>query len=102
MACNCSICRKTGHLHVFVPHARFTLLRGADALTTYRFGTGSAAHLVCRFCGVKSCYQPRSHPGDWSLNAHCFDEEVALECRDFDGANWDLAKATLDGTPEGG
>ncbi|WP_265563556.1 GFA family protein [Sphingomicrobium arenosum] len=100
--CNCSMCRKTGHLHVFVPHGDFLLLRGDDALTRYRFNTGAAVHLFCRFCGVKSFYQPRSHPEDWSLNARCFDEDVPLDVRAFDGANWEAAKAALDGTPEGG
>ena len=41
----------------------FELLTGRDALTSYRFGTGAAEHLFCRHCGVKSFYQPRSHPG---------------------------------------
>ncbi|MCJ8190288.1 GFA family protein [Sphingomicrobium aestuariivivum] len=102
LSCNCSMCRMTGYLHVFVPHGDFLLLRGSDALTTYRFGTGAAAHLFCRFCGVKSYYQPRSHPEAWSLNARCLDEEVALDVTDFDGANWEAAKSALDGKPEGG
>jgi hypothetical protein len=38
--CNCSICQKKGFLHVIVPAARFTLLQGEDALSTYTFNTG--------------------------------------------------------------
>ncbi len=53
----------TGFLHVMVPHAAFELLTGRDALSCYRFGSGAAEHLFCRHCGVKSFYQPRSHPG---------------------------------------
>jgi hypothetical protein len=97
--CNCSICRATGFMHIMVPHAEFTLETGADDLTSYRFGTGAADHLFCSKCGVKSFYQPRSHPGSWSVNANCLDEFVELTIEGFDGRNWDLARARLD---EGG
>ena len=100
--CNCSVCTMTGFLHVMVPHDRFELLTGRDALTSYRFGTSAAEHLFCATCGVKSFYQPRSHPDCWSLNAHCFDEPLELEIEHFDGRNWDSAKGALDaGKPAG-
>ncbi len=35
--CNGSICRKKGFLHLIVPPEQFTLLQGADNLTTYTF-----------------------------------------------------------------
>ena len=92
----------TGFLHVMVPHERFELLTGRDALTSYRFGSGAAEHLFCRICGVKSFYQPRSHPGCWSLNAHCLDASVELEIERFDGKNWEQAKASLDGANRAG
>jgi hypothetical protein len=94
--CNCSICRMTGYLHIMVPHADLTLDRGGEALTSYRFGTGAAEHLFCSKCGVKSFYQPRSHPESWSLNAHCLDEPVELVVERFDGRNWEQAAARLD------
>jgi hypothetical protein len=65
--CNCSICTKTGYLHLIVDRARFRLLSGADALTTYRFNTGTAQHLFCSVCGIKSFYVPRSHPDGFGL-----------------------------------
>ena len=89
--CNCSICAKTGFLHVMVPHSNFELLTGRDAMTGYRFGTGAAEHLFCATCGVKSFYQPRSHADCWSLNAHCFDEPVELAVEPFDGRDWESA-----------
>jgi hypothetical protein len=96
LACNCSVCRMTGFLHIIVPHERFELLSGKEALASYRFGTGAAEHLFCRYCGVKSFYQPRSHPEAWSLNANCFDQPLELAIERFDGANWEQAKANLD------
>lgn len=100
--CNCSVCSMTGFLHIVVPHESFELLTGRDALSSYRFGTGAAEHLFCRICGVKSFYQPRSHPDSWSVNANCLDERPALEIEKFDGRNWAKAKADLDAGQAGG
>ena len=99
--CNCSVCAMTGFLHVMVPHRDFTLDRGAEQLTSYRFGSGAAEHLFCALCGVKSFYQPRSHPDAWSLNANCFDEPIDLTIEAFDGRNWESAKARLDDAGSG-
>ena len=99
--CNCSICRMTGFTHIIVPHSDFTLESGAEMLTSYRFGTGTAEHLFCSKCGVKSFYQPRSHPGSWSVNATCLDEPVELIVDWFDGQNWEQAAARLDGEGAG-
>lgn len=88
--CNCSICTASGYLHLFVPHERFTLERGADALTSYRFGSEEAEHLFCKHCGVKSFYQPRSHPEAYSLHYKLLDEGHGLQPRitPFDGRDW--------------
>ena len=94
--CNCSICEKCGYLHIMVPHDDFTLDQGSAALTSYRFGTGTADHLFCAKCGVKSFYQPRSHPGSWSINAYCLDTRPELEIDFFDGRDWERASAALD------
>lgn len=95
--CNCSICARTGFLHLIAPHRAFTLVKGEVDLTRYRFGSGQAEHLFCRHCGVKSFYQPRSHPDCWSINFHCLDAEHGLEprIRIFDGRNWEKSRAGL-------
>ena len=100
--CNCSICSMTGFLHVMVPHEDFELLTGRDSLASYRFGTGAAEHLFCSLCGVKSFYQPRSHPDAWSINAKCLDGQIELAVETFDGKQWEKAKARLDGGQSGG
>ncbi|HET9811199.1 MAG TPA: GFA family protein [Sphingomicrobium sp.] len=100
--CNCSICRMTGFVHIIVPHDGFEILSGREQLTSYRFGTGAAEHLFCSVCGVKSFYQPRSHPDSWSVNGHCLDQAVDLAIEPFDGRNWEQAKAELDGGNGGG
>jgi hypothetical protein len=89
--CNCSICRMSAYLHLIVPADRFKLTSGSEALTSYTFNTGTAKHLFCAFCGVKSFYVPRSHPDGFSVNARCLDEGTArgLNIRRIDGRNWE-------------
>lgn len=89
--CNCSICRKKGFLHLIVPPEQFTLLQGADVLTTYTFNTGIAKHLFCQVCGMHPFYRPRSHPQDFDVNVRCLDGEAIAEFRivPFDGADWE-------------
>jgi hypothetical protein len=96
--CNCSICAATGFRHLIVPHQDFRPLSGEDSLTSYRFGTGAANHLFCSVCGVKSFYQPRSHPGAWSVNLNALDDASALAvtATAFDGRDWEAAKAAMD------
>ena len=98
LECNCSICSMTGFLHLIVPHGRFRLLSGQDKLSSYRFGTGAAEHLFCSVCGIKSFYQPRSHPGAWSVNLNAVDDTSSLKVtrRSFDGRNWEAARRGLD------
>jgi hypothetical protein len=89
--CNCSICRKSGYLHLIVDKTRFRLLQGAEMLTTYRFNTGAAQHVFCKVCGIKSFYVPRSHPDGYSVNARCLDSGSVkgMKVRKFNGADWE-------------
>ena len=105
--CNCSICSKSGFLHLIVPKSRFRLLQGAltyrddrlrlrllqgeESLTTYTFNTGTAKHLFCATCGIKSFYVPRSHPDGYSVNARCLDPGTVegIEVKPFDGREWE-------------
>ena len=95
--CNCSICSKSGYLHLIVPKSRFKLLRGARILKSYSFNTGVARHLFCRVCGIKSFYVPRSNPDGYSVNARCLDTSTIAELRikPFDGRNWERQAAKL-------
>jgi hypothetical protein len=95
--CNCSICRRTGYLHLLTARSRFRLRTGAEDLVTYRFNTGTAQHLFCRVCGIESFYVPRSHPDGYSVNARCLDSATiqSMRVRSFDGANWERNAAEL-------
>lgn len=89
--CNCSICGKSGYLHLIVPKSRFKLLKGESELITYTFNTGAARHHFCKACGIKSFYIPRSNPDGVDVNARCLEpvpRELTVE--PFDGRNWEL------------
>jgi hypothetical protein len=96
-ACNCSMCEKTGYVHIIVLESRFRLVRGGEALTSYTFNTGVARHLFCQVCGIKSFYRPRSNPDGWSVNARCLDDTEGLDIRieAFDGRHWEAHGASL-------
>lgn len=89
--CNCSICRKKGFLHLIIPPEKFTLLSGADILTTYTFNTHTAKHTFCSICGIHVFYRPRSHPDNIDVNIRCLDGDVLsrFSIVSFDGANWE-------------
>lgn len=91
--CNCSICRMTGYWHLIVPAARFRLIAGKDAITTYAFNKKIAQHYFCATCGIKSFYVPRSNPDGFCVNARCLDEGQirSLKIMPFDGKNWEAA-----------
>lgn len=94
--CNCSICSMSGHRELMVPESRLEILSGADALTTYQYGTRISRHTFCSFCGIKPFYRPRSHPeGYYSVNARCVDLRPAesIEVVQFDGQNWEESMA---------
>ncbi len=88
--CNCSICSKSGYLHLIVPASKFKLLQGENNLTTYTFDSAEAKHKFCRTCGIKSFYIPRSNPDGYDINVRCLNpqpEKVDIE--HFDGKNWE-------------
>ncbi len=89
--CNCSICSKTGLLHLIVEKDNFKLLTGESQLENYQFDTGEASHYFCKTCGIRSFYIPRSHPNGVSVNARCIDGETvkSMIITPFDGQNWD-------------
>lgn len=95
--CNCSICQKSGYLHLIVTADRFSLLEGEDSLVEYQFHTGVARHLFCGTCGIKSFYVPRSHPDSFSVNLNCVDlpDCVDVSIEDFNGRNWSENRSEL-------
>ena len=89
IACNCSICQKTGTLLTFVPAANFKLVQGEDALTDYQFNRNIIHHLFCNTCGIRSFARGMGPDGTpmAAINTRCLDgfelDKVAV--RHYDG-----------------
>jgi hypothetical protein len=89
------MCAKKGFLHLIVPPDRFELISGKEALTTYRFNTGTAQHTFCATCGIHPFYMPRSDPDKIDVNVRCLDgvDIEALSVKVFDGQHWEQSMA---------
>lgn len=95
--CNCSICSKSGFLHLIVPKSSFTLLSGDECMSRYSFNTGVAQHTFCRVCGIKAFYTPRSNPDGIDVNVNCLDTvPTSIDVVTFDGQNWEQHAHTLE------
>jgi hypothetical protein len=87
----------TGFQHLIVKRDRFRLLAGRDSLSTYEFNTGTAKHLFCGRCGVKSFYVPRSNPDGYSVNLRCIDPATvrSVQIEPFNGRQWEAHAGEL-------
>ena len=86
--CNCSICELLNYEHLFIKHKDFEVIKGNKIIAEYSFGTKKAKHLFCKKCGIKSFYQPRSHPEAYSINLRCVDKGPEIKnIVHFDGKN---------------
>jgi hypothetical protein len=47
------------------------ILSGEDALTIYRFNTGTAKQFFCSKCGIYTHHQRRSIPDQYGVNVAC-------------------------------
>ena len=95
--CDCSICELTGFIHLIAPAKDFNLLSGASDLGEYQFNTGTAKHLFCKVCGVKSFYVPRSNPDGYSVNLRCLQlpDSISITEKSIDGKNWEQGAGKL-------
>jgi hypothetical protein len=89
ITCNCSYCQRRGSVLVFTPAQNFTLTRGEDALTEYRFNTQKIQHLFCESCGIESFARGETPDGSQmvAINARCLAgvEPAELNSTAYDG-----------------
>lgn len=71
--CSCSICRMRGAVAVSAALGSLRVVPGADALTSYRFNTGTAQHFFCSVCGIYTQHQRRSNPYEYGVNVACLE-----------------------------
>ena len=91
IACNCSICRRKGHVLAFFPPAKFTLETPRDALATYTFNKQVIQHHFCKTCGCAPFAEGRTPDGREmiAINLRCIEDFdlASVEITEFDGAN---------------
>lgn len=75
LACNCSICRRSGALLIFQPRAAVKIEAPPDGLTTYTFNKHVIQHKFCKTCGIKvhgEAPDPKGTP-TVAINIRCID-----------------------------
>ena len=88
IACNCSICGRSGSYLQFVTPDKFTLHQGNDNLTDYQFNTNNIHHVFCKTCGIRSFARGKGAQGDMvAINVRCLDgvNTFDLPTKQFDG-----------------
>jgi len=71
--CTCSYCRMRGAVVAMADIGGVEILQGEDALTSYRFHTGTAQHFFCSRCGIYTYHQRRSDQTSYAVNVACLD-----------------------------
>ena len=76
---------------LIIPKKQFNLQTNWANLSNYQFNKKIAKHYFCKICGIKSFYQPRSHPDCWSINVRCLDSfnKFNLKIKNFNGKEWE-------------
>ncbi|PYE82289.1 GFA family protein [Pseudoroseicyclus aestuarii] len=66
--CDCSFCRRRGAATVTVRRGDLEVVKGAEALTLYQWGTMTAEHWFCARCGIYTHHRRRSNPEEYGVN----------------------------------
>lgn len=88
--CDCSFCRMRGAVAVSAPLDGLTIVKGADRLVRYQFGTKTAVHWFCGTCGIYTHHRRRSNPDQLGVNLACLTGHSPFELTEvpvMDGQN---------------
>ncbi len=66
--CDCSFCRRRGAAAVTAPKDGIEVVKGAETMTLYQFGTNTAQHYFCSVCGIYMYHRRRSNPNEFGVN----------------------------------
>jgi hypothetical protein len=83
--CDCSYCRRRGTPTASVHKDDLNIVKGADNLTRYTFGTHTAKHYFCKTCGIYTHHQRRSDPEEYGVNMGCIE---GVNPKDFEPIGW--------------
>ncbi|MFW8593421.1 GFA family protein [Cribrihabitans neustonicus] len=71
--CDCSFCRRRGAAAVTAVADTLKVLKGAENLSLYTWGTHTAKHYFCRTCGIYTHHRRRSNPAECGVNLGCIE-----------------------------
>ena len=74
--CNCSICRRKGHILWFVPRQQVTFLTDENAMSAYTFNKHVIKHHFCPTCGCSPIGLGKDEQGNETaaINVRCIPE----------------------------
>ena len=84
--CDCSFCRRRGVPAVTVKVGDLKVIKGAENLTRYTWGTGTAKHHFCKICGIYTHHQRRSNPNEYGVNMGGID---GINPAEYEPIRWD-------------
>lgn len=83
--CDCSFCARRAAPNISVPLSALRVVKGADSLSCYQWGTGTAKHYFCKVCGIYTHHQRRSNPEEYGVNLGCIE---GMNPADFEPIPW--------------
>ena len=83
--CDCSFCARRGAIAVSALLADVEIVKGADNLTLYQWGTNTAKHYFCKTCGIYTHHQRRSNPLEYGVNVAALEN---VNPRDLGDVPW--------------
>ncbi|WP_163846130.1 GFA family protein [Pseudooceanicola aestuarii] len=81
--CDCSFCRRRGAVTATVS-GDIELVKGAEALQLYQWGTGAARHYFCGICGIYTHHWRRTRD-EYAVNLFAIE---GMEPQDFGPFGW--------------
>lgn len=77
--CTCSFCARRQAAAVTATAMSVEVTQGAENLTLYTWGTGTAQHYFCKTCGIYTHHKRRSDPSTCGVNLGCIEGVNAWE-----------------------
>ena len=83
--CDCSFCARRGAAAVTVRKGDLRIVKGADNLTLYQWGSRTARHYFCKTCGIYTHHQRRLNPDEFGVNLGALD---GIDLRQLEPPEW--------------
>ncbi|MCT4611012.1 MAG: GFA family protein [Pelagimonas sp.] len=85
LRCDCSYCRRRNVPTISASLDGVEVIKGADQLRLYSWGTHTAKHYFCQTCGVYMYHQRRIDPNQYGVNFYALE---GIEPKDFEPRPW--------------